>query len=196
MRNVLGCGSFLIVSGRVLLSDVSSPPREVRTPAADDDRRDGRDSPRRTGSARAVAPRTKTAAGRRRAAAGGPPGDTAPRAGHRPPPPRAPGPRPRVTASPSMGHRPEKTRQAGERPRHGRARRIRADRTVSGPAVGHRDQAQPPAPAALARRAPLFQRSPCSHVHVSEDSSAKCIWIGQLLAGVLFFFGSLLCGVL
>ena len=27
-------------------------------------------------------------------------------------------------------------------------------------------------------------------------SSAKCIWIGQLLAGVLFFFGSLLCGVL
>jgi hypothetical protein len=27
-------------------------------------------------------------------------------------------------------------------------------------------------------------------------SSAKCIWIGQLLAGVLFFFGSLLCGVM
>ena len=44
MRNVLtlGCASFLIVSGRVLLSDVSSPPRDVRTPAADDDRRDGR----------------------------------------------------------------------------------------------------------------------------------------------------------
>ena len=114
MRNVL------IVSGRVLLSDVSSPPREVRTPAADDDRRDGRDSPRRTGSARAVAPRTKTTVGRRCAAAGGPPGDTAPRAGHRPPPPRAPGPRPRVTAPPSMGHRPEETRQAGERPRRGR----------------------------------------------------------------------------
>jgi len=53
----------------------------------------------------AVAPRTKTAAGRRRAAAGGSPGDTAPCAGHRPPPPRAPGPWPRVTASPSMGHR-------------------------------------------------------------------------------------------
>jgi hypothetical protein len=89
VRNVLGCGSFLIVSGRVLLSDVSSPPREVRTPAADDDRRDGRDSPRRTGSARAVAPRTKTTVGRRCAAAGGPPGDNAPRAGHRPPPPSA-----------------------------------------------------------------------------------------------------------
>jgi len=73
VRNVLGCGSFLIVSGRVLLSDVSSHPREVRTPAADDDRRDGRDSPRRTGSARAVAPRTKTTIGRRCAAAGGPP---------------------------------------------------------------------------------------------------------------------------
>ena len=36
MRNVLGYASFLIVSGRVLLSDVSSPPREVWTPAADD----------------------------------------------------------------------------------------------------------------------------------------------------------------
>ena len=163
MRNVLGCGSFLIVSGRVLLSNVSSPPREVRTPATDDDQRDGRDSPRRTGSAHAVAPRTKIAVGRRRATAGGPPGDTAPRAGHRPPPPRAPGPRPRVTAPPSMGHRPEKTRQVGERPRPARARQIRADGTISGPAAGYRDQAQPPAPAAPARRAPLFRRSPCSH---------------------------------
>jgi hypothetical protein len=27
-------------------------------------------------------------------------------------------------------------------------------------------------------------------------SSPKCIWFGQLLVGVLFFFGSLLCGVL
>ena len=89
MRNVLGCASFLIVSGRVLLSDVSSPPREVRTPAADDDQGDGRDSPRRTGSVRAAAPRTKITAGRRRATAGGPPGDTAPHAGHRPPPQRA-----------------------------------------------------------------------------------------------------------
>ncbi len=78
--------------GRVLLSDVSSPPREVRTLAADDDRRDGRDSPRRTGSARAVAPRTKTAVGRRRAAAGGPPGDTAPRTAHPRRAPQAPGP--------------------------------------------------------------------------------------------------------
>ena len=32
-----------------------------------------------------------------------------------------------------------KTRKAGERPRGGRARRIRADGTISGPAVGHRD---------------------------------------------------------
>ena len=104
----IACGSREY-SGRVLLSDVSSPPREVRTPAADDDRRDGRDSPCRTGSARVVAPGTKIVVGRRRAAAGGPPGDTAPRAGHSAPPPRAPGPRPRVTASPSMGHRPKKS---------------------------------------------------------------------------------------
>jgi hypothetical protein len=99
MRNVLGCASFLIVSGRVLLSDVSSPLLEVRTPAADDDQRDGRDSPRRTGSARVVAPRTKIVVGRRRATAG----DTAPLAGHRPPPPRAPGPWPRVTAPACAG---------------------------------------------------------------------------------------------
>ena len=41
-----------------------------------------------SGSARAVAPRTKIAVGRRRATAGG----TAPRAGYCPSPPRAPGP--------------------------------------------------------------------------------------------------------
>jgi hypothetical protein len=103
------------------------------------DRRDGRDSPRRTGSARAVAPRTKIAVGRRRATAGGPPGDTAPRAGYCPSPPRAPGPWSWATAPPSIGYCSEKTRQAGERLRRGRARRIRADGTISGPAVGHRD---------------------------------------------------------
>ena len=148
----IACGSREY-SGRVLLSDVSSPPREVRTPAADDDRGVGsplhrrrvstvegvlrhgvkavrsqavqlsfRAAPllRRRTSRRSMATaraepvrrgesrpsrRTKIAVGRRRATAG----DTAPRAGHRPPPPRAPGPRPRVTAPPSMGHRPEKT---------------------------------------------------------------------------------------
>jgi len=52
--------------------------------------------------------------------------------------------------------------QAGKRPRRGSARRIRADGTISGPAAGHRDQAHPPAPAAPARRVPLFRRSPCS----------------------------------
>jgi len=36
----------------------------------------------------------------------------------------------------------------------------------------------------------------CSMLIAGQYSSAKCIWIGQLLAGVLFFFGSLLCGVL
>jgi len=142
VRNVLGCGSFLIVSGRVLLSDVSSPPREVRTPAADDDRRDGRDSPRRTGSARAVAPRTKTTVGRRCAAAGGPPDDNAPRAGHRPPPPRAPGPRPRVTASPSMGHRPEKN-EAGRRATPARPRAPNPSRQN-----GQRPRCRPPRPGA------------------------------------------------
>jgi hypothetical protein len=47
-----------------------------------------------------------------------------------------------------------KTRQAGERLRRGRARRIRANGTISGPAVGHRDQAQPPAPVVPSLRAP------------------------------------------
>ena len=61
---------------------------------------------------------------------------------------------------------------SGERPRHGRARRIRADGTISGPAVGHRDKAQPPAPAALARRAPLFRRSPAHRRTVSQLSIA------------------------
>jgi len=151
VRNVLGCASFLIVSGRVLLSDVSSPPREVWTPAADDDQRDGRDSPRRTGSARAVAPRTKI--GR-----SSPRNRRRPARRHRPArrPPPAPAARSRPSApgySPALHGPPtgKKTRQAGERPRRGRARRIRADGTISGPAAGHRDQAQPPAPAGTRR---------------------------------------------
>jgi hypothetical protein len=45
-----------------------------------------------SGSARAVAPRTKIAGGRRRATAGGPPGDTAQRVGYCPSPPRVPVP--------------------------------------------------------------------------------------------------------
>ena len=75
VRNVLGCGSFLIVSGRVLLSDVSSPPHKVPMPAG----------------------------------------------GHLHPPDAI------------------RQRQAGERSRRGRARRSRADGTISGPAAGHRD---------------------------------------------------------
>jgi len=71
------CGSREY-SGRVLLSDVPSPPREVRTPAAGGRPTRWTRLPRRTGSARAVAPRTKIAVGRRRATAGGPPCDTAP----------------------------------------------------------------------------------------------------------------------
>jgi hypothetical protein len=71
----IACGSREY-SGRVLLSDVPSPPREVPTPAAD---------------------------------------------GHL--------------------HLPDaiRQRQAGERPRRGRARRSRADGTISGLAVGHSD---------------------------------------------------------
>ena len=69
--------------------------------------------------------------------------------------PSAPGYRPAL-----HGHRPEKKRgRPAERPRPARARRIRADGTISGPAAGYRDQAQPPAPAAPARRAPLFRPS-------------------------------------
>ena len=69
-----------------------------------------------------------------------------------------------------MGHRPEKTRQAGERPRPGRARQIRADGTISGPAAGYRDQAQPPAPAAPARRAPLFHARIMNRNFVENDN--------------------------
>ena len=121
--------------------------------------------------------------GRRRATAG----DTAPRAGYCPSPPRAPGPWSWATSSlvnfeplyppccppfrrppganpgargppprPSVparadpcvasldrppAHLPDaiRQRQAGERPRRGRARRSRADGTISGLAVGHCD---------------------------------------------------------
>jgi hypothetical protein len=59
--------------------------------------------------------------------------------------------------------RPGKARLAGEWPRHSCARRIRADRKISGPAADHHVWAWPPAPAAHARRAPLVRRSPCWH---------------------------------
>ena len=141
-----------------------------------------------SGSARAVAPLTKIAVGRRCATAGGPPGDTAPRAGYCPSPPRIPGPWSWATALPlgkleplyqpccpsfrrppgsdpdargppprpsvparadprddsldcPPAHRPAaiRQRQAGERPRHCRARRSRADGTISCLAVGQYD---------------------------------------------------------
>jgi hypothetical protein len=167
------------------LSDVSSPPRKVRTPAADDDQRDGRDSPRRTGSARAVAPRTKIAVGRRRATAGGPPGDTAPRVGHRPPPLRAnfsnrgragilckrsADGRAVVTTPRSGRHcrwptahsrRPSMTCQGRvEWPRSSRAQRSRVDDTIIGLAAGHSGHAHPPACVPPAPRAPPSQ-VPC-----------------------------------
>jgi hypothetical protein len=138
-----------------------------------------------SGSALAVAPRTKIDVGRRRATAGGPPCDTTARAGYclspqRPPghwswatapplgkleplyqtccppfrrPPgadpgaRGPPPRPSVPAradpSAASWDRPRSTYpptfDRGKRPRSGRGRRSRADRTISGLAVGHCD---------------------------------------------------------
>ena len=86
--------------------------------------------------------------------------------GPRTPPPQRPrAPARHRTAPRPTAHKlgPGKTRPAGERPRHSRARRIRAARTTSGPAADHRARAWPPAPAAHARREPLFRRPPRSH---------------------------------
>jgi hypothetical protein len=53
-------------------------------------------------------------------------------------------------------------------------------------------------PQVLIWQTPLAGRKPIQAASGSRmhTASAKCIWIGQLLTGVLFFFGSLLCGVL